>query len=93
MLVAAHTAGSPHFGWYLGLILGFAIVVVVVIVVASIITSASRINEQAHAAIRVVDAARERTDPLWETTRIRRNAEALREAARSAGRAPGSGGG
>jgi hypothetical protein len=93
MLLAAHTAGSPHFGWYLGLVVGFAVVLVVVIVVASILTSASRINEQAHEAIDVVDLARERTASMWDTSRIRRNAAGLLDAVRAAGEALRRGGG
>jgi hypothetical protein len=85
MLLAAHTAGSPHLGWYVGLIIGFAVVLVVVVAVASILTSASRINDQARQAIEAVDLARERTGALWDASRIRRHAGALLDELRASG--------
>ncbi len=85
-VLASHTAGSPHMGWYLGLAIGFVIVVVVVIVVAVILTYASRIADQAQEAIEAADAAHESTLGLWDMQRTTRSLTVVLESARAAGR-------
>ena len=85
-VLASHTSGSPYLGWYVGLAIGFVIVVVVVIVVAAILTYASRIADQARAAVEAVDAAHDSTLGLWDLQRTNRALTDVLEALKAAGR-------
>ena len=49
------------FGWYLGLVIAFAVIVLVVAVVASILTLAGRIVEQAPVAADGLNAVQKNT--------------------------------
>lgn len=71
----------------MGLIIGLVVVAVVVIVVSAILVLAARINGQARAAARELEATQSTTQPLGELARtnatiqsILRNARAARQA-------------
>lgn len=85
-LVLAQTVGEEGslFGWYLGLVIAFAVIVVVVVVVASILTLAARISGQAQEGIRALDAGRANTLPLWEVERIQNSARHILASAQAA---------
>lgn len=61
---AEHMAGSLHTGWWVGLVIGFAVVVVIVIVVAALLTYASRLGEGTGEAFDAFDSARQHMEPL-----------------------------
>lgn len=84
---ASHLERGEYTGWWIGLIIGFAIVVVVVIVVAAILTFASRIADQAREATAAVDEARQTTAALWDVQRMNQSANTLLETARGAAQA------
>ena len=57
---------DPTFtGWWISIVIGFAVVVFIVICVAMILTYASRILDQAVTGIGAMDMARSNTDPVW----------------------------
>lgn len=72
------------FGWWLGLIIAFAVIVVVVVVVASILTLAARISGQAQAALQGLDVARSNTLPLWDVEKTNSAATQILTAAQAA---------
>jgi hypothetical protein len=68
--------GEPSLtGWWVGLIIGFAVVVVVVVVVGALLALAARITMQVRAATHLLEGARTNTRPLSE---LRRTDQALR---------------
>lgn len=72
------------FGWYLGLVIGFAVVAVVVVVVATILTLAARIARQADLATEALDVGRVNTLPLWDVQKTNNAVRAIIQAARTA---------
>jgi hypothetical protein len=84
LVFAGHMAGSLHTGWWVGLVIGFAVVVVVVAVVAALLTSASRIGERAGAALDALDSARRGMEPLARLGGATDAARATLAAARAA---------
>lgn len=92
MALATHTVGSPHFGWFLGLILGFTVVVVVVLLAAVLLTLASRIGDQAQQAGEVASLASRGDPPAPEVRRANESAAAILDLARRARTALASGG-
>jgi hypothetical protein len=82
--LAVHTAGTPHAGWWKGLVIGFAVVVVLVLVVAFILTWASRINDRTQDALEAFDSARAGTAPLSRLRDTRAAAEDVLTAMRAA---------
>ena len=83
-LLAAHTAGTSHAGWWAGLVIGFSVVVVVVLVVAFILTYASRAADLTQDALEAFDSAREGTSPLSYFGETRAAAEDVLAAMRAA---------
>jgi hypothetical protein len=81
---AEHTAGNPHTGWWVGLVIGFTVVVVVVAVVAALLTYASRIGEGAGEARDALDSARHGMTPLSRLEGASQTARVALAAARSA---------
>lgn len=86
-VVAEHMAGSLHTGWWVGLVIGFAVVVVVVAVVAALLTYASRISDGAGEALDALESAREGMAPL---ARLERATDAARVTLAGARAARGS---
>lgn len=84
--LAQDVALGSTFGWYVGLTVAFAIIVVVVIIVASILQLASKIGQQAAAAIQALDASRHNTLPLWDVQKVNDGARGIHDAARTARR-------
>lgn len=85
MILAEHVGGDGHmFGWYLGLVIGFAVVAVVVVVVATILTLAARIARQADLATEALDVGRVNTLPLWDVQKTNNAVRAIIQAARTA---------
>jgi hypothetical protein len=78
-----HTPGHNTW-WYVGLIIGFAVVAVVVVIAASILSLASRIGAQAREGIELMDEAREVTHPVWEVQKTNLALGAIWKAAQSA---------
>jgi hypothetical protein len=88
--VALNELGEPHLGgWWAGLIIGLVVVVVVVVVVSVILVLASRINAQARAATRELEATRSTTQPLTELARTNATLQSILRGARSAREALG----
>lgn len=82
--------GAPHLGgWWVGLIIGLAVVVVVVIVVTTLLVLASRINAQARAATRALEATRSTTQPLAELASTNATLQSILRGARAARKALG----
>ena len=82
--------GEPHLGgWWTGLIIGLVIVVIVVIVVTVLLVLASRINAQARAAARELEATRSTTQPLVELSRTNDTLQSILRGARTAREALG----
>ncbi|MQA13019.1 MAG: hypothetical protein GEV09_02310 [Pseudonocardiaceae bacterium] len=71
-------------GWWAGLIIGLVVVVVVVVVVSMLLVLASRINAQARAAVRELEAARPTTQPLVELSRTNDTLQSILRGARAA---------
>ncbi len=84
VVFAEHMAGSFHTGWWVGLVIGFAVVVVVVAVVAALLTYASRIGDGAGEARDALDAARQGMTPLSRLEGASQTARVALAAARSA---------
>jgi Sec-independent protein translocase protein TatA len=78
------TPASANTGFYVGLGLGFVVVVVVVVLVAMILTFASRIGDQAHAAADVIGEIRDNTTVLNEIQTTNRHATSILSAMQSA---------
>jgi hypothetical protein len=82
--------GDPQLaGWWTGLIIGLVVVVVVVVVVSTLLVLASRINAQARAATRELEAIRATTQPLSELARTNATLQSILRGARSAREALG----
>jgi hypothetical protein len=82
--------GEPHLGgWWAGLIIGLVVVVVVVVVVSVLLVLASRINTQARAAVRELEATRSTTQPLAELRRTNDTLQSILRGARTAREALG----
>jgi hypothetical protein len=82
--VSAALAASTNSDWYLGLVIGFAVVVVVVVLVAVILTTAARIGDQARRAAGGLDEVRAGTEVLWKVRETNAAAPAILAAARAA---------
>jgi hypothetical protein len=81
---------EPHLGgWWTGLIIGLVVVVVVVVVVSVLLVLASRINAQARAAVRELEATRSTTQPLAELRRTNDTLQSILRGARTAREALG----
>jgi len=91
--VALNEFGEPHLGgWWVGLIIGVVVVVVVVVVVilvSVLLVLASRINAQARAAARELEATRSTTQPLVELRRTNDTLKSILRGARTARKALG----
>lgn len=82
--------GAPSLaGWWAGLIIGLVILVVVVIVVSTLLVLAARINAQARAAARGLEASRTTTQPLVELNRTNSTLQSILRGARAARKALG----
>ncbi|MGH3852055.1 MAG: hypothetical protein ACRDR6_00865 [Pseudonocardiaceae bacterium] len=82
--------GEPNLGgWWLGLIIGLVVVVVVVIVVSVLLVLASRINGQARAAARELEATQSTTQPLRELGRTNNTLQSILRGAQAARQALG----
>lgn len=82
-------AEPPLGGWWAGLIIGLVIVVVVVIVVSVLLVLAARINAQARAAARELEATRSTTQPLVELDHTNTTIQSILRGARAAREALG----
>jgi hypothetical protein len=88
--VTLNEFGEPHLGgWWTGLIIGLVIVVVVVIVVSVLLVLAARINAQARAAVRELEATGPTTQPLVELGRTNDTLQSILRGARAARKALG----
>jgi flagellar biosynthesis/type III secretory pathway M-ring protein FliF/YscJ len=88
--VALNEFDEPHLGgWWAGLIIGLVVVVVVVVVVGVLLVLASRINAQARAAARELEAIRSTTNPLVELRRTNDTLQSILRGARTARQALG----
>jgi uncharacterized membrane protein len=89
-LLVLNQYGEPHLGgWWAGLIIGVVVVVVVVVVVTVLLVLASRINAQARAAARELEATRSTTQPLTELRRTNDTLQSILRGARAARQALG----
>jgi hypothetical protein len=90
VFVALNEYGESHLGgWWVGLIIGLVVVVVVVVVVSVLLVLASRINAQARAAARELEAIRSTTNPLVELRRTNDTLQSILRGARTARQALG----
>ncbi|PZS30916.1 MAG: hypothetical protein DLM61_09765 [Pseudonocardiales bacterium] len=88
--VALKEVGEPSLGgWWAGLIIGLVVVVVVVLVVSVLLVLAFRINAQARAAARELEAIRSTTKPLVELRRTNDTLQSILRGARTARQALG----
>lgn len=76
-------------GWWIGLIVGSALVVVVVAAVAALLVLASKINEQVGAAVRELEMTRSTTQPLVDLGRTNTLLQNILSGARAARQALG----
>lgn len=77
--------GEPYLGgWWTGLIIGLVVVVVVVVVVSVLLVLAARINGQARAATRALEATQSTTQPLVELARTNATLQSILRGARTA---------
>ncbi|MGH3870907.1 MAG: hypothetical protein ACRDSR_05215 [Pseudonocardiaceae bacterium] len=82
--------GEPQLGgWWVGLIIGLVVVVIVVVVVGALLVLASRINAQARAATRELEATQPTTQPLVELHRTNDTLQSILRGARAARQALG----
>lgn len=82
--------GAPYLGgWWTGLTIGVVVLVVVVVVVGALLVLASRINAQARAATRELEATRSVTQPLVELNRTNDTLQSILRGARTARQALG----
>jgi hypothetical protein len=82
--------GDPYVGgWWIGLIIGSAIVVVIVAVVGALLVLASQINEQVRAAVRELDVTLSTTRSLVELGRTNATIQSILSGARTARQALG----
>jgi len=72
------------FGWYLGLIIAFAVIVVVVAIVASILTLAARIAEQAPVATAGLNQVAENTSLIPAVEVVNNTTMAILKACKTA---------
>lgn len=79
----AQQAEPSLFGWYVGLVIGFAVVLVVVVIVSAILTLAAKIREQAKDATRALYDAQANSMALWEVGTTNRTARAILDSART----------
>jgi hypothetical protein len=90
VFVALNEYGESHLGgWWVGLIIGLVVTVVVVVVVSVLLVLASRINAQARAAARELEAIRSTTNPLVELRRTNDTLQSILRGARTARQALG----
>lgn len=76
-------------GWWVGLIIGCALVVVVVAVVAALLVLAAKISEQVRTAVDELEATRVTTAPLAELGRTNGLLQSILDGARTARKALG----
>lgn len=76
-------------GWWAGLTIGLVVVVVVVVVVSVLLVLASRINAQARAATRELEATQSTTQPLVELVQTNATLQSILRGARTARQALG----
>ena len=76
-------------GWWVGLIIGSVVVMVVVVVVSVLLVLASRIDAQAGAAVRELEATLSTTQPLVELRRTNDTLQSILRGARAARKALG----
>jgi uncharacterized membrane protein len=82
--------GEPHLtGWWVGLIIGLVVVVVVVLIVSVLLVLAFRINAQARAAARELEATRSTTQPLGQLAHTNATLQSILRGARAAREALG----
>lgn len=82
--------GEPQLGgWWVGLIIGLAVVLVVVVVVSVLLVLAARINAQARAATQQLEATRSTTQPLAELAHTNATLQSILRGARAARQALG----
>ena len=82
--------GEPHLtGWWVGLIIGLVVVVVVVLIVSVLLVLAFRINAQARAATRELEATRSTTQPLVQLAHTNATLQSILRGARAAREALG----
>ncbi len=82
--------GEPSLGgWWAGMIIGLVVVVVVVVVVSVLLVLAARINAQARAATRQLEATRATTQPLVGLGRTNDTLQSILRGARTAREALG----
>lgn len=90
MQLATHRFGETHLGgWYLGLIIGFALVVVVVIIVGMLLALTSRISARAGESAEVLEGTLSTTAPIEELKRTNSTLQSILRGARSARQALG----
>jgi uncharacterized membrane protein len=83
--IALNEYGEPNLGgWWIGLIIGLVVVVVVVVVVTTLLVLATRINGQARAAARELEATRSTTQPLAGLHRTNDTLQSILRGARTA---------
>lgn len=81
VLAQAATDERSLAGWYVGIVIGFAVVLVVVVIVAFILDAAAKIRRQAGMAADALDQAQVNTLPLWAVADTNRAARAILEGA------------
>lgn len=82
MVVAAQSTG-----WWVGLVLGFAVVAVVVVLVAMLLMLVGRIADNAREASVELPAVRDQTDALRQVPHINESAVSVLRSARAARKA------
>jgi len=78
---------TSYTGWWVGLVLGFAVVVIVVVIVGIILALASRIADDAQAASDTLPVVRDQTDALRDVGYINDSAISILRSARAARKA------
>lgn len=87
MLLAAPRFGEPDVsGWFLGLLIGFAVVLAVVIVVGMVLALVTRIGSEARTALQELETARHNTQPLHQLETTNQTLRSILAGARAARR-------
>jgi hypothetical protein len=84
-------AATDMTGWWVGYVLGAAVVLIVAVLIITIIVTAKRISAMAQDATRALVQTRDRTEALWQVSTTNQVAGDLLAGARQARTALGGG--
>lgn len=72
-------------GWFIGYVVGTAVVAIVAVLAIILIVQARKIGDQAEDILAALEGARDHTAPLWAVDAVNRSLRSIRDAAVTAG--------